>query len=192
MFLLYTVPMKTAQHNTRHTAFDSARHDSNASAANPDPASEISSKAKPRSSIHLKRLFLVGIALVFSLSFSLSAVQSASPPSPNSIYAPQSPFPDPMHGMDDISRQQFARQQKEREIQRQKQLTSDSAKLLALANELKSEFDKTGTTEPTPEQQHKLEQIEKLAHSVRDKMRADDSPGIPMAPGHHNSPVYHN
>ena len=84
--------------------------------------------------------------------------------------------------MDEISRQQFQKQLKELNIQRHKQLASDSVKLLALATELKAEVDQAGNADPTPDQLRKAEQIEKLARSVRDKMKADDTPGQPMAP----------
>ena len=55
---------------------------------------------------------------------------------------------------------------------RQKEMTSDTAKLLALANDLKTEMDKTGKDTLSMDAVRKAEQIEKLAHNVRDKMRA--------------------
>ncbi len=58
-------------------------------------------------------------------------------------------------------------------LQRQKQMTEDTKKLLALANELKTDLDKNNTKDtPSMMEVRKAEMIEKLAHGVRDKMRA--------------------
>jgi len=57
-------------------------------------------------------------------------------------------------------------------LQRHKEMSSDTAKLLALANELKSETEKS-TKEPiSMTDVRKVELIEKLAHNVRETMRA--------------------
>jgi len=53
---------------------------------------------------------------------------------------------------------------------RQKAMVSDANKLLRLANELSAEVGRTNPEEFTPSQLHKLAEIEKLAHSVKDKM----------------------
>jgi hypothetical protein len=54
--------------------------------------------------------------------------------------------------------------------QRQKSLVADTDKLLRLANELNAEIARTGPAALTPDQLHKLAEIEKLARSVREKM----------------------
>jgi hypothetical protein len=43
--------------------------------------------------------------------------------------------------------------------------------LLLLANELKTEIASSGTETMTPEMLRKMDEIEKLARSVKDKMR---------------------
>jgi hypothetical protein len=53
---------------------------------------------------------------------------------------------------------------------RQKALVSDTLKLLKLANELNTEVNGGNPDQLTPNQLRKLEQIEKLAHSVKEKM----------------------
>ena len=53
---------------------------------------------------------------------------------------------------------------------RQKGLVDDTNKLLALATELNQEIAKSNPGELSAEQMHKVAVIEKLAHSVRDKM----------------------
>lgn len=54
---------------------------------------------------------------------------------------------------------------------RQKEMTADTAKLLALATELKAQMDKTDKDTLSIGVIRKAEQIEKLAHSVREKMK---------------------
>jgi hypothetical protein len=56
--------------------------------------------------------------------------------------------------------------------QRQKSLVADTNKLLKLAAELDAEVSSEHPDELTPEQLHKLAEIEKLARGVREKMSA--------------------
>jgi hypothetical protein len=53
----------------------------------------------------------------------------------------------------------------------QKQLADDTAKLLILANELKTELDKSSKDTLSLSVIRKAEQVEKLAHKVRDEMK---------------------
>jgi len=53
-----------------------------------------------------------------------------------------------------------------------KQLADDTAKLLTLANELKAELDKSSKDTLSLSVIKKAEQVEKLAHKVRDEMKA--------------------
>jgi hypothetical protein len=53
---------------------------------------------------------------------------------------------------------------------RQKSLVSDTNKLLKLVNELNAEVARTNPESLTPSQLHKVAEIEKLAHNVKDKM----------------------
>ena len=55
---------------------------------------------------------------------------------------------------------------------KQKQLADDTAKLLQLANELKAELDKSSKDTLSLSVMKKAEQVEKLAHKVRDEMMA--------------------
>ena len=54
----------------------------------------------------------------------------------------------------------------------QKQLSYDTAKLLTLANELKAELDKSNKDTLSLSVIRKADQVEKLAHKVRDEMKA--------------------
>lgn len=55
--------------------------------------------------------------------------------------------------------------------ERRKQIADDSARLLKLATDLKSEVDKTTKDTLSLSVIRKADEIEKLAHSVKDKMR---------------------
>jgi hypothetical protein len=57
-------------------------------------------------------------------------------------------------------------------LQRQKEMTSDTEKLLSLANQLKAATDKNSKDLLSMESVREAEEIEKLAHSVRQKMKA--------------------
>jgi hypothetical protein len=54
--------------------------------------------------------------------------------------------------------------------ERQKSLVADTNKLLKLARELADEVDHTNPDTFTPAQLRKVADIEKLAHSIKDKM----------------------
>jgi hypothetical protein len=62
-------------------------------------------------------------------------------------------------------------QAKMRNVDRQKQLVSDTQKLLALANQLKEEVDKSNKDTLSLDVIRKADEIEKLAHSVKEKMK---------------------
>ena len=53
----------------------------------------------------------------------------------------------------------------------EKQLADDTAKLLTLANELKKEMDKSSKDTLSLTVIKKAEEVEKLAHKVRDEMK---------------------
>lgn len=64
-------------------------------------------------------------------------------------------------------------------VQRQKSLVADTNKLLKLASELNVEVNGKHSSELTPDQLRKVAEIEKLAHSVREKMVTSVRP-VPM------------
>lgn len=103
----------------------------------------------------------------------------ASPPRDASGVPPISPLanrhPDSNRIMEDAMRAQDNQKRiAELNLQRQKQMTEDTKKLLALANELKTDLDKNNNNRDTLSMMEvrKAEMIEKLAHGVRDKMRS--------------------
>jgi FtsZ-binding cell division protein ZapB len=57
--------------------------------------------------------------------------------------------------------------------ERKNQLAVDTAKLLQLANELKAEMDKSSKDTLSVNVIKKADQVEKLAHKVREEMKAN-------------------
>ena len=64
-------------------------------------------------------------------------------------------------------------QAKLRNTERQKKLVEETAKLLVLANELKAAVDKSDKNTLSLEVVRKADEIEKLAHSVKERMKGD-------------------
>jgi hypothetical protein len=62
-------------------------------------------------------------------------------------------------------------QEKARNTDRQKRLVADTEKLLALATDLKEQVDKTTKDTMSVEVIKKADEIEKLAHSVKERMK---------------------
>jgi len=62
-------------------------------------------------------------------------------------------------------------QAKMRNTDRQKKLVADTEKLVALANQLKSDVDKSNKNTLSLDVIRKADEIEKLAHSVKEKMK---------------------
>jgi hypothetical protein len=63
------------------------------------------------------------------------------------------------------------RLEQERATGRQRQLVHDTERLLALANQLKAEVAASGAESMTPEMLRQMDEIEKLARSVKEKMK---------------------
>jgi hypothetical protein len=74
--------------------------------------------------------------------------------------------PDPLN---DPNR--LAQQEKARSSERQKRLVADTDKLLALATDLKQQVDKTNKDILSVDVIKKADEIEKLAHSVKERMK---------------------
>jgi hypothetical protein len=64
-------------------------------------------------------------------------------------------------------------QAKLRNAERQKKLVEETTRLLALANELKAAVDKSDKNTLSLDVVRKADEIEKLAHSVKERMKGD-------------------
>jgi hypothetical protein len=73
--------------------------------------------------------------------------------------------------MQDRTAKMAADQEKLRNSDRQKKLVADTQHLLELANELKADVDKSNKDMLSLDVIKKADEIEKLAHSVKEKMR---------------------
>jgi nitric oxide reductase activation protein len=91
---------------------------------------------------------------------------TTSPPAPPSL-SPAGP------GDTGVSPQMEQDQAKMRNADRQKQLVSDTQRLLALAQELKVDVDKSNKDTLSLDVIRKADEIEKLAHSVKEKMKGN-------------------
>lgn len=82
---------------------------------------------------------------------------------------------DPQAPSEDASRIRMEKDMaKKANQERQAELRRDTEKLLKLATELKTYVDKTNENLLSVEVVNKAEEIEKLAHSVREKMRGSN------------------
>jgi hypothetical protein len=84
---------------------------------------------------------------------------------------PGPPFGQPSNPGDPMERQRQEKMEKARNVDRQKQLEKDTDKLLALAKELKEEVGKSNADTLSVDVVKKAGEIEKLAKSVKDRMR---------------------
>jgi hypothetical protein len=85
----------------------------------------------------------------------------------------QAPQPPPIAPPIDATPDMEANQARMRSTARQKQLVLDTQKLLALANELKVDVDKSTKDTMSLDVIRKADEIEKLAHSVKEKMKGN-------------------
>lgn len=81
------------------------------------------------------------------------------------------PFGAPKDPNDLDARRREEKQEKGRNAERQKRLVSDTDKLLALAKELKDEVEKSNKDTLSVDVVKKASEIEKLARTVKDRMR---------------------
>jgi hypothetical protein len=104
-------------------------------------------------------------------SSSQSGQSGIGAPPPSQIQVPPIiPSTDKDLGPIDPSKMEAA-QAKSRNIERQKKIVADTEKLLALATELKGDVDKSDKNMLSLDVIKKADEIEKLAHSVKEKMK---------------------
>jgi hypothetical protein len=117
---------------------------------------------------------LIGLGLLSTVSnFSSQAVSQTE------LQNPEKPLQVPDANRPPDANQQMAMQDQQAKnknvdatnIERKRQITDDSARLLKLASDLKAEVDKTSKDTLSLGVIRKAEEIEKLAHNVRDKMK---------------------
>jgi hypothetical protein len=100
-----------------------------------------------------------------TLSFGQVAGQTSNPRQAGA----NSPFPSSPG--DEISPYFQDSLRAKRNDERQRRLESDTQRLVSLANQLKSEVTASGAESMTPEMLRQMDEIEKLARNVKDRMR---------------------
>jgi hypothetical protein len=121
----------------------------------------------------------------YTIGRAQSGVGSPTPPQPQSPTMRGGGFGRSMGIPDnetDIDPVMMERRIRALNIERQKQMVSDTNKLLKLAKELNDEVATLNTGSFTPDQLRKIAEIEKLAHNVKDKMTAGAVNTPTMAP----------
>ena len=91
---------------------------------------------------------------------------------PPSVQVPPA-FGQPAEPTDPMQRQRLEKMEKARNADRQKHLVQETDRLLALAKELKEEVDKSNEDTLSVNVVKKAGEIEKLARSVKDRMRSN-------------------
>jgi hypothetical protein len=112
---------------------------------------------------------LVAVSWTCRSTISHAQVQQQMPTIPSPAAPPG--FGEPPTPPDPMLRQQQQRMEKARNVDRQKQLEQDTDKLLALAKALKEEVSKSNKDTLSVDVVKKAAEIEKLAKSVKDRMK---------------------
>ena len=114
---------------------------------------------------------LVAVSWTCRSTISRAQVQQQMPTIPSPAPAAPPGFGEPPNPADPMLRQQQQRMEKARNVDRQKQLEQDTDKLLALAKALKEEVSKSNKDTLSVDVVKKAAEIEKLAKSVKDRMK---------------------
>ncbi len=120
--------------------------------------------------MRLLRLAAIAVVFLVGVSATSSRGQLAQP------FPQQQSLPgQPSQGLPPIgpslSPEIQAKQARSRNSERQKQLVQDTDKLLVLATQLKQDVDKTNKDVLSVDVIRKADEIEKLAHSVKERMK---------------------
>jgi hypothetical protein len=115
-------------------------------------------------------VLLIAGSLIGSQATDTGQMQQA-PTVPAPPFGGAPPFGESPNPTDPMQRQRLEKMEKARNVDRQKQLEKDTDKLLSLAKELKEEVDKSNADTLSVDVVKKAAEIEKLAKSVKDRMR---------------------
>src|ERR1700686_2146907 len=126
--------------------------------------------------MRILRVATIGVVLATVCSVRVSGGQVFPQTTPTSKQGQQIPgFPAPGRNNpadpDPMDAHRAEQQEKMRNNDRQKRLVADTDKLLALATDLKAQVDKSTKDTLSVDVIKKAEEIEKLAHSVKERMK---------------------
>ncbi|MEO6815710.1 MAG: hypothetical protein ABI177_03350 [Edaphobacter sp.] len=117
------------------------------------------------------RLAVIAVAFLVGASGRYSRGQLAQPLPQQQQSAPGRPGAEMPPMGPSISPEMQAQQARSRNSERQKRLVEDTDKLLVLATQLKQDVDKTNKDVLSVDVIRKADEIEKLAHSVKERMK---------------------
>jgi hypothetical protein len=133
----------------------------------PDPTKSAPARQMPRF------FFLATFVIVTAIAIAAGAAEQAPPGSPDRPYL----LPE-ANRLPDVNEQMKMRDKETKQenyevanTERKKQISDDSTKLLTLAMSLKAEVDKTNKDTLSLNVIRKADEIEKLAHNVKEKMK---------------------
>ncbi|HEX3438144.1 MAG TPA: hypothetical protein VHT24_15350 [Pseudacidobacterium sp.] len=118
-----------------------------------------------------RKLLLLGLFLAGSFVIAHAQLQTPPPSRPLPTSPGQAPTASDENDNDPLAHRSMVEQAKRRNNQRQQDLVNDTNKLLQLAQQLKTEVDKSNKDELSLNVVKKAEEIEKLAKSVKEKMK---------------------
>lgn len=121
--------------------------------------------------MRILRVAVVGIAFLAGSSGVLCRAQMAQPLQSQQPPVPGQPGVEVPPMAPPLSPQVQEQQARLRNNDRQKRLVEDTDKLLVLATELKQDVDKTNKDVLSVDVIKKADEIEKLAHSVKERMK---------------------
>lgn len=120
--------------------------------------------------------------LVFTMA--LTGIAQDSKPAGGAFRPEKAFLPSPINAMPDANTQAEGQENQSKQqkyeaanSERRKQIADDSTKLLTMAIALKAEVDKTTKDTLSLNVIRKADEIEKLAHSVKEKMKLSVGPG---------------
>ena len=111
------------------------------------------------------------VTLCLAAAGSVGICQLGNTPQRPTLPDPTRPIGDPSRPDDPFTAKVAEQQARSRNSDRQKKLVADTDKLLSLATELKQQVDKTDKNTLSVDVVKKADEIEKLAHSVKEKMK---------------------
>jgi hypothetical protein len=118
-----------------------------------------------------RKLVVMGLLLG---CFTTAGAQQIPPPitrPPGS--STQSPTSSDENDQDTMAHRAMVQQAQRRNDQRQQDIVNDTAKLLKLTEQLKTEVEKSNKDQTSAAMMKKAEEIEKLARAVKEKMRGN-------------------
>ena len=118
----------------------------------------------------LRAAFCLAVLLALPFTYSLSQQSSGGGLNAAQLSNGVPVGASPLSSLDDYSPVLSEKRRHQMNIERQKSMVVDSDKLLKLATELNGEIAHSNPNALSPTQIHKVAEIEKLAHSIKDKM----------------------